>query len=66
MDIKKATDQELVNELQKRNDFPILNMLYLELSHVACAKTEKELRMENGIKDLEKQVEDLGPQTGAG
>ncbi len=52
MDIKKATDQDLVNELSSRNDFPILNMLYLELHHVVKAKTKRELDLESELKEI--------------
>ncbi|KKM01889.1 hypothetical protein LCGC14_1789940 [marine sediment metagenome] len=56
MDIKKATDQQLVNELASRNDFPVLAMLYLELSHVVIAKTEKELILEAEVESLKRQL----------
>ena len=56
MDIKKATDQQLVSELANRNDYPVIAMLYLELSHVVMAKTEKELILEAEVESLEKQL----------
>ena len=45
-------------------DLEIINKLYLELSQVATAKTDHELRMEHVIDDLRKQVENLSQQTG--
>ncbi|KKN38121.1 hypothetical protein LCGC14_0756770 [marine sediment metagenome] len=60
MKLTDATDQELVSELAKRNDYPIIAMLYLELSNIVIAKTKREIELEKQISELTKDAQGTG------
>ena len=53
--LKDFTTQQLVDELASRYDNSILSLLYLELSHVVNAKTQKELALEKEIENLKEK-----------